>query len=206
MTLIQSSAVGCSGRWDGGGGGGGERRAEAATVPVTRLCLLPLTSLGLQWTADLFSVLHKAGRRLWWPLWAVQCSVSLPPWESVSRLGASWTLPPASCSVPVLIHKSIFVWKTTMATSIYILNLSWAYVWSGGYTSRCDHVLPSWLVPKPDFRKDNLQRGVVSPSHLPIITVQSCILSIPAPISLYDHRIEGDILSVNHIMIHQLKD
>lgn len=28
----------------------------------------------------------------------------------------------------------------------------------------------------------------------------------PAPICLHDHRIKGDILSVNHIMIHQLKD
>lgn len=40
-----------------------------------------------------------------------------------------------------------------MVTSIYILNLSLAYVGSRAYTSKCDYILLFRLVPKPDFKE-----------------------------------------------------
>ena len=55
---------------------------------------------------------------------------------------------------------SVSICKMTVVPSIYIWNLSLAHIWSRGYTSKCDHILPSRLVLKPDFFKKIIFRVV----------------------------------------------
>lgn len=77
-------------------------------VEVSRLCLLPPTSLGLQWAASLSSVLDKAAPSLvvtvGWLQWVL---VSI---GALFQSGSLWALPTASFSLPILTPNSVLIW------------------------------------------------------------------------------------------------
>lgn len=99
-------------------------RVGSHQVAVSRLCLLPPIS-DLQWAASLSSVLDKAAPSLIVTVeWVAVCPCLhrslLPKWEP---MGLSYSFPLSSNSDSQLRPHLV-----TMVTSIYILNLSLAYV------------------------------------------------------------------------------